>query len=66
MTKAKVKLKVAVMFWGVLFNVMCLADGNRTVDRGAFEIWGPGLEPQNIVMPARYFFIRLLNYNKER
>lgn len=23
------------------------------------QIWGPGLEPEKIVMPARYFFIKL-------
>ncbi|KAF5287739.1 hypothetical protein FQA39_LY15759 [Lamprigera yunnana] len=25
------------------------------------EIWGPGLQPDVIVMPARYFFLRILN-----
>ncbi|XP_028175683.1 protein O-glucosyltransferase 2-like [Ostrinia furnacalis] len=27
--------------------------------------WGPGLQPQNIVMPARYFFVNFTSYCKK-
>lgn len=26
-------------------------------------VWGPGLNPEHIVMPARYFFIHAVNSN---
>lgn len=30
------------------------------------KIWGPGLKPEIIVMPARYFFIALVNNDNQR
>lgn len=29
------------------------------------NIWGPGLSPEKITMPARYFFIKVMN-SKDR
>nr|CAI5829084.1 unnamed protein product [Callosobruchus analis] len=33
--------------------------GLSQVNTKEFKIWGPGLEPDKIVMPARYFFVEL-------
>lgn len=30
------------------------------------KIWGPGLEPENIIMPARYFFVQTFDINNKR
>mgnify|MGYP006948252522 CR=1 FL=1 len=32
-------------------------------ETNSFRIWGPGLHPRSIVMPARYFFIQINNGN---
>lgn len=33
------------------------------VDTGKSVVWGPGLSPEDLVFPARYFFVQL--YDKE-
>ncbi|XP_060516916.1 protein O-glucosyltransferase 2-like isoform X2 [Cylas formicarius] len=38
----------------------------QAFDLRQIKIWGPGLEPQNIVMPARYFFIDATNVHFNR
>lgn len=30
------------------------------------KVWGPGLKPDDIVMPARYFFIQAVDKNNKR
>lgn len=30
------------------------------------RVWGPGLDPVNVIMPARYFFIKTYDINNKR
>lgn len=30
------------------------------------KVWGPGLKPENIVLPARYFFIHAVGDDNKR
>lgn len=30
------------------------------------KVWGPGLKPENIVLPARYFYIHAVDENRYR
>ncbi|CAG9853708.1 unnamed protein product [Phyllotreta striolata] len=41
----------------LLLKKVCLISTNDNVEFS--EVWGPGLKPDQIVMPARYFFIKL-------
>lgn len=66
MTKNKVKLKEFVVFWGLLFNVIPSTVGNESLDSKLTLVWGPGLEPHEVVMPARYFFIQAVDKNNNR
>lgn len=37
-----------------------------SIDVSKTRIWGPGLYPERIVLPARYFFIRAVDENNVR
>lgn len=45
----------------VYFQILIQADPN--VKCSLTKVWGPGLDPENIVLPARYFFIEAMNEN---
>ncbi|XP_044752977.1 protein O-glucosyltransferase 2-like [Coccinella septempunctata] len=48
-----------------IISFFCLHTFGQTVSPKFTRIWGPGLHPDKIVMPARYFFIEARdNYNK--
>lgn len=51
---------VVCSFLALQFNIVL---GNWSGDD--FRIWGPGLKPHKIIMPARYFFIQAFNENAE-
>ncbi|CAH0748815.1 unnamed protein product [Diatraea saccharalis] len=49
--------KIAVTF----FIITCI---NQSF-QNEIKIYGPGLEPQKIVMPARYFFVNFTSFNEK-
>ncbi|XP_050309446.1 protein O-glucosyltransferase 2-like [Anthonomus grandis grandis] len=66
MNKKKVKLKGNLLNLLVFFSTLTLAAlKDHKVDPGMTQIWGPGLQPQKFVMPARYFFIQARNSNNK-
>lgn len=38
-------------------------DESRLVDAEKTLVWGPGLKPDEVVLPARYFFIHAVDKN---
>ncbi|KAI4465311.1 kdel lys-asp-glu-leu containing - related [Holotrichia oblita] len=49
-----------------MFACLKLIANSNDNDDKYINIWGPGLSPQEIVMPARYFFIELKKYNRNQ
>lgn len=60
MHKARVKMKI------VLFLIPYIISALLGVESQKVSIWGPGLEPDKIVMPARYFFVKYEPENNKR
>lgn len=58
------RLKMALILTVLLVLSVARADSNASQESVAkFEIFGPGLAPGEIVLPARYFFIKALDQN---
>lgn len=36
------------------------------IDCGSTKIWGPGLDPVNLILPVRYFFVETHDRNGNR
>jgi hypothetical protein len=52
---------------GLVLNGLRLVSGiDSEIDPAECLIWGPGLFPDKIVMPARYFFIQAVNRYKHK
>ncbi|VVC89633.1 unnamed protein product [Leptidea sinapis] len=51
----------------MLIKFIIILCGIQTIIHGSDDIlfYGPGLQPQKIVMPARYFFINITSINEE-
>uniref|UniRef100_A0A6P7F504 Protein O-glucosyltransferase 2-like n=1 Tax=Diabrotica virgifera virgifera TaxID=50390 RepID=A0A6P7F504_DIAVI len=47
-----------------LFSYMYIITSDINVELS--RVWGPGLTPEKIVMPARYFFVELVDVNNRR
>lgn len=58
MKNGNVKLKGNFLFLLSLFSKFFYIVGEQIPDSKLVKIWGPGLQPHVIVMPARYFFIQ--------
>lgn len=59
----------ATRLYGVLllFYIIILANVfARDISSGFTNVWGPGLKPDVIVTPARYFFIQAVDQNNIR
>lgn len=62
------------MWFILLFNFVLhcctnnLVQGVTSVDINATKalVWGPGLDPENITLRARYIFIQLVDKNGEK
>lgn len=50
----------------VLFLIPYIISALLGVESQKVSIWGPGLEPDKIVMPARYFFVKYEPENNKR
>lgn len=37
---------------------------SKLIDTKNSSVWGPGLRPHIIVLPARYFFVKLVPFGK--
>ncbi|XP_067632235.1 protein O-glucosyltransferase 2-like [Eurosta solidaginis] len=46
-----------------LFDFVYTLDESRIVDAEKTLVWGPGLKPDEVVLPARYFFIHAVDKN---
>lgn len=63
--KEIISIKLLIFYSAFLyFQIFSRAD--RSVKCSLTKVWGPGLDPENIVLPARYFFIEAVNENKVR
>ncbi|KAK7861819.1 hypothetical protein R5R35_000582 [Gryllus longicercus] len=51
------------IFFNIAFTLMLLEGINCEVDPQKCVVWGPGLHPERIVLPARYFFISTVDSN---
>lgn len=52
-------VQVITLLFLVLLNHSCSFD----IDVSKTRVWGPGLHPETIVLPARYFFIQTVDRN---
>lgn len=43
--------------WIIIFIFYIIYCKSEELNLKNIKIWGPGLNPENIIMPARYFFI---------
>jgi hypothetical protein len=50
----------------VLEGVRLVSSLDSEIDPAECQIWGPGLFPDQIVMPARYFYIQAVDNNKHK
>ncbi len=50
----------------LLLHILSLYPCEIEIDCNFTRIWGPGLDPENIIMPARYFFIETAGSNNIR
>jgi hypothetical protein len=50
----------------VLDGVPLVSSKDSVVDPEECQIWGPGLFPDQIVMPARYFYIQAVDEHKRK
>lgn len=50
----------------VLDGVRLVSSIDSEIDPTECQIWGPGLFPDQIVMPARYFYIQAVNNYKHK
>lgn len=59
MQKARVKMKIPLFLTPLIISAVL-------VESQKVSVWGPGLEPDKIVMPARYFFVKYKPENNNR
>jgi hypothetical protein len=50
----------------VLEGVHLFSRIDSEIDPAECQIWGPGLFPDQIVMPARYFYIQAVDKYKDK
>jgi hypothetical protein len=50
----------------VLDSMLLVSSKGSVVDPAECKIWGPGLYPDQIVMPARYFYIQAADRHKHK
>jgi hypothetical protein len=50
----------------VLDGVRLVSSTDSDIDPAECRIWGPGLFPDKIVMPARYFYIQVVDKYKHK
>jgi len=50
----------------ILEGVPIVSSKGSLVDPTECRIWGPGLFPDQIVMPARYFYIQAVDKHKQK
>lgn len=60
MHKARVKMKI------IIFLISPIISAILGVESQKVSVWGPGLEPDKLVMPARYFFVKYEPENNNR
>jgi hypothetical protein len=57
---------VLLLLFVVLGSMLLVSCEGSVVDPAESQIWGPGLYPDQIVMPARYFYIQALDRHKHK
>lgn len=55
----------SVLLYFVLEGVPLSYSKGSVVDPAECQIWGPGLFPDRIVMPARYFYIQAVDEHRQ-
>jgi hypothetical protein len=59
--------KMNLLLLGIVLDSMLLVSSkDSAVDPAECQVWGPGLYPDQIVMPARYFYIQAVDKHKHR
>lgn len=61
-TKMPKTLFITFLFYIIVRRTACVSSVNPKL----FKVWGPGLQPDVFVMPARYFFIQAVDNNKNK
>jgi hypothetical protein len=57
---------VLLLLFIVLDSILLVSSEGSVVDPAESQVWGPGLYPDQIVMPARYFYIQALDRHKHK
>ena len=55
-----------LLYGFVLERVQLVSSLGSDIDPAECQIWGPGLFPDQIVMPARYFYIQAVDKYKHK
>jgi hypothetical protein len=55
-----------LLLLGFVLDSVMLVRSKGLVDPAECQIWGPGLYPDQIVMPARYFYILAVDKHKHK
>ena len=50
----------------ILTTICCAQTIHQLVDPAKTLVWGPGLKPDIITVPARYFFIQAVDHNGQK
>jgi len=52
---------LVLLYSFVLESVRLVSSIDSEIDPAECQIWGPGLFPDKIVMPARYFYVQAVD-----